>query len=174
MFYPGSLWVKRLSHLSMLAMVGVNLFISEIHNKLYEVAEEMIAISVKLSDPAMDIAHMTEKSIVPALAYIENSSFRWIVTDYGVPSSQSLTESIHTAYRLKDTLDKYAPVYKSLSQVLKAINYLFWIPIGISALWVAFDIKKSKARYFDLLFLAGAILFNFSSYRFLCSCFPFF
>ena len=171
MFYPGSLWLKRISRLIILCTIGINLFINDIQNVLLNIGTEMMELSIKLSDPTVNTAYVMENSIVPALEYIEETSFGYIIADYNIPNSQSLQKSIDSAYRLKNILDKYAPVYKNLSFVLKVISWLFWIPIVLSALWIFMDIKKSSARYFDILVLLGATWFNFWSYEYLHSYF---
>lgn len=167
MFYPGSLWIKRLTRLFILYTIGVNLFINDLQNTLLQVGEEMITVSTALSDPAVNTAYVMEHSIVPALAYFETTRLSSIMKDYGVPDSQDLKDRIQMAYRQKDVLEQYAPVYKNLSLILKIISLFFWIPIALSALWIFIDIKKSTARYFDVLALMGAICFNFVSYQYL-------
>ncbi len=171
MFYPGNLWIKRVSRLFIICTIGISLFINDLQNILLDIGTEMIELSVSLSDPAVSTAYVMENSIVPALGYIEKSSLGWVITDYGIPDSQSLQKRIDNAYRLKEVLDQYAPIYKNLSLFLKVISWLFWIPIGLSVLWIFMDIKKSSARYFDIFILACAIWFNIWSYEYLHSYF---
>ena len=169
MFYPGgNIWIKRITHLFVLCTIGINLFINDVQNVLLKVGQDMLIHAGTLSDPAVSAAYVLEKSIVPALAYIEDSRFKWIIGDYGIPDSKSLQERIDSVYELKQILEKYAPIYTNLSLVLKIINWFFWIPITLAGLWILADIIiESKSRAFDIVIMIVAIGFNIASYRYL-------
>lgn len=167
MLYPGSFWFKRLSKLALLCMVGINLFINEVQDRLFVIGHDMMVHAEVLSDPAQSVAYVLEKSIVPAVSYIEDSRFDWIINDYGIPDAQSLKAGIAHVHALKLALETYAPVYTNLSLVLMAMSVLFWVPIAFAFYWICMDIKRSSAGIFDVLVLIGATWFNFASYAYL-------
>lgn len=172
LFYPGSIWVKRISKLALLYAVGFNLFINDVQNTLYKAGESMYETSNQLSKPANDIAHVVEENVIPAVQYVETSPR--ILTSFDMvgltfPSSDYLRHTVNNTKELKRVTTKYGGLYKGIALFLAIANWLFWIPISIAAAWIYLDIQRSTARNFDLLAIAIAIVFNVASYQALSS-----
>lgn len=167
MFYPGFFWVKRLSHLFILCTIGINLFISDVQQTLLLAGQDMLHHAAMLADPAENVAHAVENNILPAISYIEESRFAWVIDHYHIPDTYTLETGIAHTYALKEALQRNAPIYTNLAVILNILSICFWVPIGFSGYWIVKDIQHSPARLFDIPVVLGAIYFNLASYTWL-------
>lgn len=169
MFYPGGIWSRRISSLLVICTIGVNLFMNEVQNILFETSIAVIEQTRALAKPAGNVANVIESNIVPAVKYIEESQVGGIAKRYGLPSSMSLQENANQIYLLQETLEFYAPLIRPICEILWILNIGFFISTILATCWIYNDIKKSKAWIVDIPILIFAIWFNFMSYKYLTS-----
>lgn len=167
MFYPGTIWAKRIRHLIVLCGIGTNLIINTIENQVLRLGENMIEQAEMLSNPATSTAYVLEHSIVPAISYMESTRFSGVLERFGVPSSEGIKAQIDNTYALKATLETYGPRYRDFALILQVINIIFWITIGLSALWILIDLVKGKQKSFIVVCLLLTALFNVASFHYL-------
>lgn len=156
--------MKRLSHLFILCTIGINLFMSDVEEALLLAGQDMLHHAAMLADPAENVAHAVETTILPAIGYIEESRFAWIIDRYHIPDRYTLETGIAHTHALKEALQRNAPIYMNLSVILNILTICFWIPVGFSGYWIAMDIRHSPARVLDIPVVLGAVWWNMVSY----------
>lgn len=174
LFYPGSIWGKRLFKLMVLSSIGINLFINKLQNDLYQAGDQMLVLSYKLSEPANDIADMTEAYVIPSIKWIRKNRAIGKIEDMGwvtFPNVRNLQDGVRTTRDFKRILEAYGPFYKDVSTILKIMSWFFWIPIGLAALWMFLDVLKGGVLKFNIIALTLVALINYYSYQGLSSSF---
>lgn len=168
-FYPGNIWVKRITRLMVIMAIGFNLFLNDFQDHILTIIEEQ----------SCEIALIAERIELEQLRLnrIENGSWKewsvdWLAYFMDSPRSNEINRFIDMSQK---TLDGYEEVTTRLMsidagtalamKVLRWTSHFMWIPIILSGLWLLIDIDKGKAPVFVMVSFLIAVPFNIISYN---------
>jgi hypothetical protein len=170
-FYPGGIWVKRITRLMVIMAIGFNLFLNDFQDHILTIIEEQ----------SCEIALIAERIELEQLRLnrIENGSWKewsvdWLAYFMNSPKSNEINRFIDISQK---TLDGYKEVTSRLvsidsgtalaMKVLRWTSFFMWFPIGLSALWLIIDIDKGNAPVFVMVGLLISVPINIISYNLL-------
>jgi hypothetical protein len=157
-FYPGSLWSKRITHLVGLSTLGISLFLGNVQSKVIDASQKLAG---KTFEESIGTVEKVE-------AFIDEGAIRSFVLRRfaDIPAAKS---------QLADVKQKLVESDKMSTQLYALLNKLLFIAgclmVGftISLVWISCDLYWGDSRGILVPTLFAVALFNWLSYRYLTS-----
>lgn len=176
-FYPGTTWKKRVVHIMVLFTIGINLFLDDLQDTLFEVGEDMIALANDLSIPAENAAEAVEKNVMPLLEYAQSTSFGEQITErFDLPTTDDFYVELTRIKDFRHSLKEYSTYLTLTGLIIRIVSYLFWLSVIIALLWLGIDLIKCGSKTVRVLVMTSLILavpFNILIYKILTKLFLF-
>jgi hypothetical protein len=148
MFYPGTLWSKRIKHLVVLSTITLNLYVMRIQDRIIELSNELASKAESISTPAEYAAIAADYSIAPVLSFMESIGAK----DTTYLASGKLEQHITNAYSYSDRVGEIQTALNDAGFVLGILNWIWWLPIAFSVFWLVQDLKYGT--YSKTIFVA--------------------
>lgn len=168
-FYPGSLWVKRLGHVTMISLIVANLFVSQLQNQLLQQAQDLGQQVTLVTNPAIDQTEFLASVVLPKLKSMESSQLGWALESLGIPRSAELEHSVQELKSWRAELLTFQKMLAIASTVLWWLGILIWTQIVYSTAWIACDLAYGSTRGTTLFLVVTALVVNATSYALITS-----